>query len=88
MIPIKPEMRDQAVSPEPVIEKSIRDIGIQDDREFDDAACSAWAQSERVQIVEKDAPKPETCEIALDPIFSRPVTPEPIIKPVQEEIGT
>lgn len=75
MLPTKPETRDMGGSPIPQEEKTVRDIGIQDDREFDDAAVSAWAMSERIQIIEKDAPKPETRDVCLTPIFSRPVTP-------------
>jgi hypothetical protein len=52
-------MVDRRLSPV-IWEKNVRDIGIQYEIEFDDAACSAWEKSERVEYVEVEAEKPET----------------------------
>lgn len=64
-----------------------KDIGVQNEVDFDDVALSAWEMSEHVKIIEKDAPKPETRDMALSPRPQTPRTP-PKTPPVVAHIET
>lgn len=61
----KPETMNRRLSPIIFDQKTVRDIGTQDEREFDDAALSAWTLSERIVEVEKEKPKMAECNTSI-----------------------